>query len=131
MSLCNETWDPTPQEDDQEWNTSYDDTLLQLSPQLLQILYLSKALPNICDDRCLARIRFLFGLSWDDLRKAIVPLRGIVGDDWEGLQELRTCNFDKAFSAGLDGSAVLSELTHRAVRLIGEIINKAQSRSLE
>jgi hypothetical protein len=123
MSLCDEAWDPTPQDDDQEWNTPCDDTLLQLSPQLLRILYASKALPDICEQRCLARIRFLLGLSWDDLRKAICPLREIFGDDLEGLQELRTCTFDEAFSAGLEASVVLSHLAHRAVRIIGEIVN--------
>ncbi|KAJ7889827.1 hypothetical protein B0H14DRAFT_2561522 [Mycena olivaceomarginata] len=123
MSLCDEAWDPTPQEDNQEWNTPCDDTLLQLSPQLLKILYASKALPDICEQRCLARIHFLLGLSWDDLRKAICPLREIFGDDLEGLQELRTCTFDEAFSAGLEASVVLSHLAHRAVRIIGEIVN--------
>ncbi|KAJ7741735.1 hypothetical protein B0H16DRAFT_1861900 [Mycena metata] len=127
MSLCDETWDPNPQDDDQEWNTPCDDTFLQLSPQLLQILYASKVLPDICEQRCLARIRFLLGLSWDDLRKVISPLQAILGDDLEGLQELRTCNFDKAFSEGLNGSAVLSELAHGALRIIG---NAAQCRNL-
>ncbi|KAJ6543274.1 hypothetical protein DFH09DRAFT_1173782 [Mycena vulgaris] len=132
MSLCDEAWDPTPEEDDQEWNTPCDDTLLQLSPQLLQILYASKVLPDICEERCLVRIRFLLGLSWDDLKKAVCPLRGIFEDDLEGLQKLRTCNFDKAFSARLDASVVLSHLAHRAVCIIGEIINdEAQRQSLE
>ncbi|KAF8190934.1 hypothetical protein K438DRAFT_1970687 [Mycena galopus ATCC 62051] len=132
MSLCDDAWDPNPEENDQQWNTLCDDVLVQLSPQLLHILYAAKVLPTICDQCCLARIHFLLGISWDDLREAICPLRGLLGDDLEELQDLRTCNFDKVFLAGLDANVVLSELGHRVLPIMVEIINgDTQCRGLQ
>jgi hypothetical protein len=60
--------------------------------------------------RILLRIRILLGLSWDELKAAICPLRDIVCDDTLRVTELLTLNSNETFFQRVDSDSLLLEL---------------------
>jgi hypothetical protein len=87
-----------------------EDDFSQLSPDLIKILYVSKIFPKIglSGDR-LFRIHCLLGLSWNELREAISPLRGLLRDDATSLHML-LLNPEAAFLQTVDFSSLLLSL---------------------
>ncbi|KAJ6490908.1 hypothetical protein C8R45DRAFT_991105 [Mycena sanguinolenta] len=94
---------------------------VSLDINTLRVLYaciVTAITPNVGWD-CLFKIRNLLGLSWDELRAAISPLRRIFGRDTVQLTNHRTWIVDETGLATLDTSSVLAELAKSSLFHIG------------
>jgi hypothetical protein len=65
------------------------------------ILYARRVLPDIfgAQEHCLLKIHFLLGLSWEELRPVICPLRELLGDDSARLRALLMFNSDTSLES--------------------------------
>jgi hypothetical protein len=122
MLLCDEAWEISCREEHQSNNCH--DILSQTPPQLTAILYAYRLIADIYPGVVLLKIHFLLGLSWDELRAAICPLRGILGHDMARLQGLRTCDLDQTLLTKLDSDSILLELARGTLRVFGAVINR-------
>jgi hypothetical protein len=97
-------------------STDSPDILSQISPQLIRILYARRVLPDIfgAQEHCLLKIHVLLGLSWEELRAVICPLREILGDDSARLRPLLMFNSDTS----LESNSVLLDLTKGGLRVM-------------
>ncbi|KAJ7875717.1 hypothetical protein B0H14DRAFT_2568568 [Mycena olivaceomarginata] len=99
ISQCDRIWScPRPSCKDKE-SHKYSEILSQASQQLIRVLHvyrldftgrsldLREEIPNC---KFLLNIHFLLNLSWDEIRRAICPLRSIIGEDVGSLNELLT-----------------------------------------
>ncbi|KAJ7866104.1 hypothetical protein B0H13DRAFT_1898272 [Mycena leptocephala] len=102
---------------------------VSLNIDTLRILYAYRVTATMPDSGSdiLFRIRFLLGLSWDELRAAMCALRQILGQDITQLTNCRTlrrtCILDETVLATLDTDAVLAELAKGSLRHIRAMID--------
>jgi hypothetical protein len=122
MVLCDKAWTPAESTNEQQSNDCHD-ILSQTSPQLMRILYAYTVFPKICSDNCLFRIYFFLGLSWEELRAEICPLRRILGDDMTRLYELHACSSDETFLGRLDCNSLLLDLAIGGLRAREAMVN--------
>lgn len=120
MELCNKAWNAG------RWKTQWqcnscDDILLQMSPQLIRILHAYQVIPDPGEG--LFKIHVLLGITWDQLRAAICPLREIVGNDPIQLQEIPFNFAQSRFLGKLDSSTFWLELAMGGMRLLGEMVH--------
>ncbi|KAJ7759787.1 hypothetical protein DFH07DRAFT_443279, partial [Mycena maculata] len=115
MALCDEAWNSTRLRKERQLDNCHD-ILSRTSPQLIKILSSYRVFPKICDGCFLVRIHFLLGLSWEELRTAICPLRGILGDDPTRLQELLIFDPEETFLGRQDSDSLLLELARGGLR---------------
>ncbi|KAJ6587293.1 hypothetical protein B0H10DRAFT_1961476 [Mycena sp. CBHHK59/15] len=98
-------------------------TSSQISPQLSRILYAYRILPHTHIGHFLFRIHLLLGLSWDELRTAIGPLRSSQGDALAQAQELLTSIDHPTFLERLDCNSLLLEFAKGGLHVMGEMNN--------
>ncbi|KAJ6490928.1 hypothetical protein C8R45DRAFT_991166, partial [Mycena sanguinolenta] len=105
MSVCEDLWRQETRD------FQFPRAVSQVSLDTLRILYAFRVTATAPYGwNTLFRIRCLLGLSWDELRAAICPLREILGRDITQLTNHRTWIVDETVLATLDTSSVLAEL---------------------
>jgi hypothetical protein len=134
MGRCEEAWIQTELPNVHIYR-NWDSIMSQMSPQLIRILYIYKVYPHnrFGVHSLLVRIHLIMGISWDELRAAICPLREILGEDPELLRrllqdnilrfrQLLTLYFDETFLGRLDCNSLLLELAKAALSALGVMI---------
>ncbi|KAJ7878472.1 hypothetical protein B0H13DRAFT_1892636 [Mycena leptocephala] len=119
MILWQENWHTAAAEVTKGQSNNSRNILWTASPQLIRILYAHRVFPDTRGRLILFRIHFLLDLSWYQLREAISPLRGILGDNLPRLEKLLTSDLDETFLGSVDLKSLLLELAVDGLRVIG------------
>ncbi|KAF7369733.1 NACHT domain-containing protein [Mycena venus] len=126
MGLCDEAWSGFESTDEQQSDICHD-ILTQTSPQLIRILYAYRALSTAGMPTLywyLFRIHFCLGLSWEELRAAICPLRTLLDDDEARLREvLGAFTSDHPFSVTVDLNSLFLELATGSLCFTRAVMN--------
>jgi hypothetical protein len=110
IKQCNGIWSFGVPSSEAKESHNYSEILSQASPQLSRILQAYRLTFNhhnryfrvrdryfqVRDCDFLLNIRILLNLPWDELRRAICPLREIIGDDDRGIWALLDLTSDPA-----------------------------------
>ncbi|KAJ7447901.1 hypothetical protein B0H11DRAFT_1878516 [Mycena galericulata] len=120
MRLCERVWDGFPAEPTLEQN--HHNILSHVSPQLIRLLRALRAFLG-ARSHGLWCLHLFLDLSWDELRSTICPLRALVGEDKQRLQEVFAFATDPILVAEPSFDATIRDLAWGALRLIKIILN--------
>ncbi|KAJ7097696.1 hypothetical protein C8R44DRAFT_369215 [Mycena epipterygia] len=134
MLLCDSMW--MEEKKFMGWGTNMDlqncrEVLSKAPPQLLKILHAYRLVPDdTMEYLSLFNIHFLLDLSWDELRKAICPLRTLMGGDKRGLSKLLSSSSDPILFRGVRSGSTLRDFVWGSIRIMKKVFAHELSREL-
>ncbi|KAJ7220878.1 hypothetical protein GGX14DRAFT_432353 [Mycena pura] len=118
--LCDESW--TPSDLTKRQPSSYHTEPAQVSPQLIKVIHAVTLLLNVSDSDFPIRVSVMLGISWDEMRATICPLRRILGNNKARLHDLQTCIWKQALGQRSDSNFLLLELARGGLRAVRSMV---------